>query len=195
MNRRKKELRKKFLNLCQNLSLENRKRFSRTIVWKLINQFIDKNISTVMTYVPLKGEVDVYPFIDYCLQNGIDIYVPRTNPDDGIMEAVRIYDLREDLLKGNYGIDEPRPDLQETALPQELQLIIVPGLAFDRDGYRLGFGGGYYDQFLVNLSSGNTAVAVAYSFQIVEHLPRDEWDIPVDAVVTEHEIIGRQNNG
>ena len=189
MQTHKKALRTRILKQRQALSAEKRNTLSRQIINKLITNFIGPETKNIMAYLPFKGEVDTYPLIHYCLDAGIGIYLPRTNKDEKTMEPVRIADVQKDLIKGNYGIYEPHPDLKEKATIDTLQLIVVPGVAYDRKCYRLGFGGGYYDRFLAERPPSTQTVASAYSFQVLDDLPCDNWDEPVNAIVTEEEII------
>jgi 5-formyltetrahydrofolate cyclo-ligase len=92
----------------------------------------------------------------------------------------------EELVPARFGLLEPDPNRMRVASPNEADVIIVPGVAFDREGRRVGFGGGYYDRLL----SGNGALAVALSYegQLVEKAPVDAHDVPVDVIVTERAI-------
>ena len=83
---------------------------------------------------------------------------------------------------------EPDPS-KPAANPQTIDLVILPGIAFDRKGYRIGFGGGYYDRFKTRLRNDSILLAPAYDFQVLEHIPAEAFDQPVDMVVTEKEII------
>ena len=99
------------------------------------------------------------------------------------MEAVKIVDLTN-LKEDKYGILEPTKDI-EAMNKNELDLVIMPGLAFDTNGGRLGYGGGYYDKYLQKIAGNLSKVALAYDFQIVQEVPKEEHDIKVDYIITE----------
>jgi 5-formyltetrahydrofolate cyclo-ligase len=95
------------------------------------------------------------------------------------------------LVTGAYGIREPAPDWPLVE-PAAVDLVVVPGVAFDRHGTRLGYGGGYYDRMLPTIRAGNPAAALvglAYGFQVVADLPGDPHDVPVDAIATEAGLV------
>jgi 5-formyltetrahydrofolate cyclo-ligase len=93
-----------------------------------------------------------------------------------------------DLLPGRFGIPEPDGDDGGQGEAVFFELVVVPGMAFDRDGYRLGRGGGYYDRFL-SAARFRAAVGLAFAWQLLPELPRDPWDVPVGAVATEEGVI------
>lgn len=153
---------------------------------------------TIMFYAPYRGEVDVSGAIASALLSGKRVALPRIRrkrpvderaaPNAGVMDAYLIANWPGDAVSGAYGILEPGswcPPVE----PPELELVVVPGVAFDRLGFRLGYGGGYYDRFLGQVRPGCPAVGVAFDLQVVPELPRGEHDRRVDAVVTESEII------
>lgn len=162
-----------------------RRSASDKIINTLITKFLTDDIAMIMTYIATKGEVDTYPLIKYGLDKGVGICVPRTFKQTNEMEPVRINDLDRDLQPGSYGIPEPVTELTKSVSISDIDIVIVPGVAFDESGYRLGFGGGYYDKFINSLAPSTKNIALAYEFQIFEKLPRDSWDKPVHAIITE----------
>ena len=92
----------------------------------------------------------------------------------------------DDLQKGTFGILEPKPEAMNLVAPDELDLVLVPGIAFDKRGYRLGYGGGFYDAFLAQTKS--VKVGLAFDFQIVDLLPTREEDERVDLIVSEKTV-------
>lgn len=119
------------------------------------------------------------------------IIEPHVIPDDHIEtgdELKTFYTLahRESpLSKGGFGIPEPEPDRCPLIQPDQLDLVFVPGLAFDNDGYRVGYGGGYYDKLLADLEPSALTVGVCYQFQLIDRCPREDHDRAVDRVITE----------
>ncbi len=137
---------------------------------------------TVLLYASVKGEPNIIPLINTA--TGKRFALPKVKGDELILYEVS---KEDDLKSGAFGIPEPHGGKEIS--PDEVDLIAVPGIAFDREGYRLGWGKGYYDRLLKR--AGAFKLGVAHSFQVLERLPRDPWDVPVDAVVTEKELIRR----
>jgi len=183
----KRALRNEILTRRLMLSREANAEYSRRIAEHVAGMpaFIDS--STIMAYWPFRNEVDTSLLVRAALASGKRVVLPRTIKQERRLAPHIISDAERDLRPGAYGIMEPLPDLPE-AKPEEIGLVIVPGLVFDRAGNRIGYGGGYYDRFLPQLTRA-AKVAVAFSLQIVARVPFDERDRPVDYVVTEDEVI------
>ncbi|MBO5244883.1 MAG: 5-formyltetrahydrofolate cyclo-ligase [Selenomonadales bacterium] len=141
---------------------------------------------TVMCYVSMDVEADTHAVIRAMLRDGKTVCVPQVMDRCGTMRAVRIESW--DMLKatGSFGILEPEADRVSIILPDMIDLIIVPGVGFTRDGARIGMGGGYYDRFL----SQSRAVRMGFAFicQIKDSLPTDAWDVRMDYLVTKDGI-------
>lgn len=207
----KKELRAKILTARRESAPEALAVFSLSIQRRLLREDVWKNAQSVALYVATQNEVDTALLLEAAWQEGKAVYLPRVvKEEDGKMHFAPCAGLFE-LGRGAYGIQEPLPELcpacaftlageggeypagttQSTnnifAPPPDL--FIVPGVAFDRKGNRLGFGGGYYDRFLSGQAcrARSFFVALAYAFQIVGEVPVGEWDQPVQAVCTEKE--------
>jgi len=147
--------------------------------------------SSVLAYIRLRSELDTSPLLEWCWSGGIAVAAPRCEPDGRTMTPYWIRGW-DDLLPGAYGIREPNP---ATAVPCGSDLIpdavIVPGLAFDRGGGRLGYGAGYYDRYYDRLQSiardgGGMPpwLGFGYESQLIEAVPTDGHDAFMDAVVT-----------
>jgi 5-formyltetrahydrofolate cyclo-ligase len=145
-----------------------------------------KNISI---YVDFRNEVKTDQMILHFLSVGKNIMVPISVPSTKQMLFSQIFDPEKDLIPGNYGIMEPRQDAIRIVDPDCLDLILVPGVAFDLQGYRIGYGGGYYDRFFSQQKKRISAIALAFDLQIVEDLPKEPFDHPVDYIITETHII------
>ena len=143
---------------------------------------------SVMAYQSDLTEVDTREIIMACLDEGRRISLPRTVKGALAMEAREIRDVRHDLDESPFGFKEPKGSCP-TVAPESLDLIVAPGRAFDPTGYRLGRGGGYYDRFLSVDALRAARIAIAYDFQIVEAVPHEDHDTPVDMVVTETRTI------
>ncbi len=143
----------------------------------------------LMFYASFKNEADTWGLMRVAGASGKTIYLPRTDRKCRRMEPVKIQwdnGFPAGLRRGEYGIWEPKGSEED---PQQLDLVFVPGLLFDHSGYRVGFGGGYYDRFLARLPERVTAVGLCYSEQITGRVARDEHDRPVGFIVTDRGVI------
>ena len=145
---------------------------------------------SVGLYVAVRKETDTVLLAENAWREGKEVYFPHSLPG-GIMHFLPCHGWRE-LQKGLLGIPEPTPE--SCPLPPEggwvPKLIVTPGIAFDREGHRLGQGGGYYDRYFAKDSTQDVIrIGLAYEFQILETLPADEWDAPMHAVATEKGLI------
>ena len=105
------------------------------------------------------------------------------------MKISQIEDFDKDLEKGVYNILEPIEKVKKESNNYDLDIIVVPGLIFSKNGYRIGYGGGYYDKFLSRVSDKVKKVGIVYSDFVLDDLPVDDYDIPVDLIMTERETI------
>jgi 5-formyltetrahydrofolate cyclo-ligase len=138
---------------------------------------------TVAGFSALKGEIDPAPALEALALRGARVALPRVT---GGSPRLRFHRAVGPLRAGRYGILEPDPQAPEVR-PEEVEVFLLPGLAFDGDGHRLGFGGGYYDE-LGPLVRG-LLVGVAFDFQLVERCPAGEGDVPVDCLVTDARVV------
>ncbi|MCX7658787.1 MAG: 5-formyltetrahydrofolate cyclo-ligase, partial [Oscillospiraceae bacterium] len=126
------------------------------------------------------------------LARGKRIAVPLVESAAGYQKMIspcEIKDVEAELAKGCYGILEPVKELARRVPPENLDMVIVPGVAFDLKKNRIGYGGGYYDRFLKKMRFNCLKVGIAFEFQIVPEIPASENDVPVDIIVTEKRII------
>lgn len=135
---------------------------------------------TVMLFYGVNGEPNTCGLIKELLQRRKRVLLPKCMPARQMQ--VRVVTAESILLPGVYGIPEPGEDCP-TAEKREIDLILVPNLCCDKQGFRLGHGGGYYDRFLMDFSG--VSVALCPEERLVEQLPREETDIPVDVVLTQ----------
>ena len=134
----------------------------------------------------LENEVHTSGILEEALHRGAEVYVPVLRRKDKNLIPCRFLSLAQ-LEPNAFGIPEIPPEVRAPVDPALLDCAILPGLAFDRSGNRLGFGAGYFDRFLAPLTLPK--IALAYSFQVVNSIERKPWDIPMDFIVTEQEII------
>ncbi|PYI52918.1 5-formyltetrahydrofolate cyclo-ligase [Paenibacillus flagellatus] len=143
---------------------------------------------TLFSYVPFRTEADVTPVMRWCWECGGRVVVPKTIRDRKWMSLHLIQSL-DDLEAGAWGIREPSMSAPALERLSELDAMLVPGLAFDAKGGRLGYGGGYYDAFVRRCRAAGERepfkLAVAFDAQIVPDVPMDDHDFRIDAVVTD----------
>ena len=140
-----------------------------------------------MLYLNMRSEVETLGLLEALLDLGKQVCAPVVDTEQLALIPRRIQNLKTELVRHSYGMLEP----SETCpiFPTEhLQLIVVPGIAFDRQGYRLGYGKGFYDRFLVKCPHA-VAIGLAYRLQLVEDTFTQAWDVPVQHISTETGVI------
>lgn len=185
----KRELRKYYLDKRSNLSEGEIIKKSKSITNR-IDQYIKKNdYFKIMIFVSFNNEIKTHQLIKKWLKEDKDIYLPYIDEEDNSMKICKINNFESDLKKGVYGILEPKKEIRSSNINMNLDTVIVPGLVYDKKGYRIGYGGGYYDKFLSTLNSSVKKIGIIYSGFIVDSLPKDHFDIPVDKIITDLKII------
>lgn len=134
---------------------------------------------SVMAYMACRGELDLLPVILDVLSQGKTLLLPRCE-GPGAMTARRVTELSQ-LIPGAYGVMEPQADC-EAVDPEEIDLILVPGTAFDASGGRLGQGGGYYDRFLAGTKA--LRVGVCHDFALAERVPAQAHDVRMNCIIS-----------
>ncbi|MHA6480586.1 5-formyltetrahydrofolate cyclo-ligase [Paenibacillus sp. strain BS8-2] len=191
----KSELRAHYTERRNAIDAENRLAWSREASRYVAELAESQQMKSIMAYVAFRSELDLGELIRSCWQCGIDIIVPRCTFADRGMTLHQINSF-DQLRSGAYGIMEPdpslAPQLEDTWVPE---LILVPGLAFDKKGGRMGYGGGYYDRYWERLESlGNNEnkrpiwLGVSFESQIQEYVPCEAHDLVLDGVVTERGV-------
>lgn len=186
----KQDTRSRMLALRRGLAPIKRAALSAAVCANVRSTRAWRRAGSVLCYMPVQGEVDVRELVDELWARGSRVLLPRCRPDEpGVMD-VACATCADDLCAGAYGILEPDAGACPAEDEASPDLVLVPGVAFDRRGMRLGFGAGFYDRFLSGgQPSGRTLFGVAYAFQVLETLPADPWDVPVQAVITENDIL------
>lgn len=159
------------------LSAEIKKASDILICKYLEDKIIDINAKVVHAYIPMGTEIDIKPLLENLIKKGITIVTPKTLPKP-IMEN-RILTSFDDLEKGVFGTRHPASPVAYTG---EFDFIIIPGLAFDKNNFRLGYGGGYYDTFLAQQPKAFKQ-GIFYSFQEVPEVPCEIHDIKLDDIL------------
>lgn len=181
----KEEIRREVLRKRDAMREGERDAAGRSIVEKVISLEAYHRASVVMAYAGIGSEVGTDPFLRAVLGDGKALVLPRVNRAAQALELYEVQDLARDLEPGVWGIPEPRPS---TSSPVELgavDLALVPGVAFDRRGGRLGHGAGFYDKLLGSAGRRPPLVAGAFEVQVVGRLPVEPHDVFMDLVATE----------
>lgn len=139
---------------------------------------------TLLLTLPVRGEWDAALIARAALASGRIVLLPRIDATRRMLELHRIGDLERDVVAGRHAIPEPRAGCARVA-PDAVDWVLVPGVAFDAGGHRLGYGGGYYDRLLPLIAPRAAKVAGAFDLQVVEAVPHAGHDLPIDIVVTE----------
>jgi len=142
---------------------------------------------SLMAYVAVRNEVNSGALIRLALDGGKRVALPATVPEKKLMVPRQVLEYPGALKTGAYGIPEPDPG-SAVLPPEELECLIVPGVAFDREGYRLGFGQGYYDRFMTRLARGAVTIGLGYEWQVCGSVYPSSHDWPLDYVVTEEKV-------
>lgn len=170
----KKELRKKYLDLRNKIEGKSQK----ILIDLLKENEVFENAKTIFCYVSAGSEPKTDLLLDYILKTGKTLAVPKCLDKKGNMAAIEIKSL-DDIREGFFGIREPKEG--RVVEKEEIDLCIVPGLSFDKDGFRLGYGGGYYDRFLENTNM--YTIGICFEELFADKLPREENDIAVSEVI------------
>ena len=184
---KKKYIRKEILSIRNNMNQQEKQKSDTLIKESFLESDYYKNSKNIFIYISYSSEIDTKDIINTALNEGKSVFVPRTVFQTKVMDAVRIKSL-DNLKKDKYGILEPSED-EPYLNPDDLDLIVVPGVAFDREGGRTGYGAGYYDRYFKKLNKKISKVALAYDFQIINNVPMNNEDVRVDCIITEKEII------
>jgi 5-formyltetrahydrofolate cyclo-ligase len=176
----KAQIRSKILLRLKTQKEEDRSRKSKLISDKLLRNKVFKKAKIVMFYIAFGGEVNTEEMIREAKKIGKLICVPVCRKDKETMQPAILKDHAQ-LKKGPYGVLEPVA--QTRVKPEDLDLIIVPGLAFDKKGNRLGRGKGCYDRFLGTLSDNTPSIGLAFDFQILPLIPTTSFDVSVKKII------------
>ena len=179
----KHKIRQHIKKLMENYSDLEKSEKSDIIKHKLFDEEMFKKAKVVMFYVSLKDEVDTLPMIDEALKMGKRVCVPVILKEDMRLIAGEIKDRKQDLEKQHFGIYQPKEDRVKEIPLKNIDLVVVPGIAFDKNNVRLGRGHGYYDRFLSGLPESTNTIGLAYQFQVLEDLPKQSHDIPVSKTI------------
>ena len=180
----KKEIREEIREKLLKQGDQERRESSRRVEESLVRLGEYQKARCVLIYVALPEEVATASLIERSLALGKRVVVPRVLDETHALELREIRDAALDLVKGAFGIFEPRPERTRVVTAAEIDCAVVPGLAFDRRGRRLGRGRGYFDRLLAGLDRRVPRLGLAFGFQVVDELPFEPHDQPVDRVLS-----------
>lgn len=169
----------------RNALTEHEKNYlDKKIFDNILKSKLLENHDTIFVYLSTDIEVSTVDIVNYCFENDLKVAIPRCV---GKREMKFFYYFKNSVLeKSKYGIYEPVLEKSREVKSFENSLCIVPGLAFDKNGFRLGYGGGFYDKFL-NDNPDITTVGICYSRNIADNLPKGDYDKYVDYVITDND--------
>ena len=180
----KNELRERIVGLLKNQKEDERFKKSFIIQKKLFMLREFKDAHVILFYASFDGEVDTLKMIKETQKLGKRIALPKINKRKKIFTPILVESVDEDLQIGPFGIKEPKETTGNALDINRLDMVVVPGLAFDSFNYRIGRGGGYFDRFLEILPKSIPSVGLAFDFQMVDSIPqRQKHDLPVSYVL------------
>lgn len=177
----KDALRQRIRSQLKAMASDQRAALSKQACLLLEKQPVWQNAKTIFFYAPMSGELDIWPLLRDSLAAKKTVALPRFDSATGRYVACEIGDLARDIGSGQFGIREPGGHCIAVP-PNRLDLILVPGVAFDAHGRRLGRGKGFYDQLLASVSG--TTCGVAFDEQIVEAVPVEPHDAHLNCILT-----------
>ena len=178
---KKKELRRVYSSKRAELDSLTVRQSSKTIREHLLTLIRARETDTVLLFYPIKNEPDLCPLVDELLAEGILVGFPISVTDPVSLDFRLVVSV-VDMTAGAYGICEPSKTAPNLEIGSRT-VCVVPALAFDKEGYRLGYGKGFYDRFLADFKG--LSVGVTYDGFVVDSLPRDRYDLCVDMIITQ----------
>ncbi len=184
LDKRKLFLRKKLRQSLAGLPVSQIKTKSAKIARKVLAQTYFQTAKNILIYVALPREVQTQELILKAMALKKNIFVPCINQKTLRMEIYQVKDWKKDLCCGSYGILEPRSIKKRKGNPKKMDLMVLPGLGFDKKGGRLGRGAGYFDRFLAKAGKVKK-IGIAFREQIVKKIPMAAHDVRIDGVITD----------
>ncbi|MFC4022788.1 5-formyltetrahydrofolate cyclo-ligase [Oceanobacillus longus] len=183
---KKTSLRTESIKGLKNLFEHEKRQTEEKLKEQLLLSSIWKESTTIGITMAQGFEWSTKPIIEAAWKQNKTTCIPKCYPEQ---KELIFYELKsfEQLEIVYYNLLEPKPDISKKVKKNSMDLLLVPGLLFDRDGYRIGFGGGYYDRFLKDFT--NISASLCSSDQLVDHVPAENFDIPVNYIITEKEIM------
>jgi 5-formyltetrahydrofolate cyclo-ligase len=191
LSRTKSELRREYTKMREDMDQSEVERLSEKIIDTVLKLPVFKRAETVMVYLNFKNEVDSLKMIEESYKAGKKVVIPYCTKETMEIIPSELNDIETEIVKGKNGYLQTKKDCVKPVPIEDIDLIVVPGIAFDKRCYRLGFGAGYYDRFLRKLNFEKPTIGLCYDFQIIHSIPVEEHDVPLDFVITEERILVR----
>ncbi|MBU6134062.1 5-formyltetrahydrofolate cyclo-ligase [Clostridium tertium] len=189
----KKVLRNKILEIRDSLNNNEKELMDNKIFNELINTDLYKRSINIFIYISFSNEINTRNIIEKAFKDKKNVFIPKVYKDDKLMKAIKLNSIDE-LKKNSMGILEPIDDSNYIE-KENIDLIVVPGVVFDKECNRIGYGGGYYDRYLKDIKSKKNKIALAYDLQIVDKIESEVHDIKVDYIITNTRALKNTNNG
>ena len=179
----KRELRKELI--AKRRAVTNKAQKNEAIVNNLLNSEYYRSADTILCFASTEDEINTDAIINSAICDGKTLALPYCTDKSGHMQFY-IITSPADLTKGSFGIREPDITKCKRLESYDNSIIIVPALAYAKDGFRIGYGGGYYDRFLTEYNG--VCVGICYDEMLLDKIPADSYDLPVDIIVTQNLI-------
>ena len=184
----KKEFRKKVINLRKEKDKDFIKHNSDIITDKLLNLDCIKNAKNIMLYLDFNNEVKTDQLITKLISLRKTVAAPVTLKNERKLIPFKITNLKDGINIGAYGIREPKKDPSNELNVEAIDILIVPAVAYDKDCYRLGYGGGFYDRFIEHLRDDAITIGIAFDLQVFDSIPKENHDAQLNYVITENNM-------
>lgn len=181
------QIRKEVRQLRRNLPSSIQVRDAQRVLLRLIDHPKVQQAKNIALSLAFDGEINTLPFIKWCWANNKQVYLPVVHPFSKGQLLFLHYSKDTKMLKNQYGIAEPQLDQRFICPVKQLDLIFTPLVAFDKQGNRMGMGGGYYDRMLAPWfldQKGPYPIGLAHDCQQVDDLPTQPWDVPLPEIIS-----------
>lgn len=185
----KNEFRKKAIAIREKQDYFNQYQNSILITERLLSIDCIKKADTIMLYLDFNNEVKTDKLVQNLISMGKRVVSPISVKETRELLPYEIKDLNSNIKISDYGIREPDPQTSQYIDPKEIDVVIVPAIAFDKNGFRLGYGAGFYDRFLITLRDDAITVGVAFELQVFDEIPIEDHDVKLDYIITENRTI------
>ena len=176
----KSEIREKYLAVRDSIPSEQKEAFDKKIFNRLVGSITYRHCTDVLLYASVKGEADTWMIFEKALADGKRVAFPCCNADNTM--TFRYVTSKEELAPAAFGLPEPKSSCEECK-PSNFSLLIVPGLVFDKCGFRVGYGKGFYDRYLSSFEG--VSIGLCYSKLQLPEVPRGRFDRHVDVIISE----------
>jgi 5-formyltetrahydrofolate cyclo-ligase len=191
----KKDFRKQVIESRKNKDSEFISINSQIITEKLLSMNCIQQASTIMLYLDFNNEVKTDQLITKLISLRKTVTSPVTIKDERKLIPYEITNLKEGIKIGAYGIREPNKDISNEIDVKNIDVLIVPAVAYDKNCYRLGYGGGYYDRFIERLRDDAITIGIAFDLQLFDSIPKEEHDAQLNYIITESSTyVGKNKN-